>query len=375
MKPPLCKPPTTRGTESARTAAAPGTEIQLGLGHHYRLEQRLAQASCGDLWRALWLGTSEAVVVKMARGGRDATTEAASFNAPHWADDILRTEISGLRRFNHPHIVAWRAGGQWHGRPTVVMELLQESLLHRLAQPVSAEQAERWIRQTAAALAALHRAGLRHLDLKPANLLLTAPGALGQRIKLADFGACMPAQRLEHGLRGTPGWAAPEQLRATGVTGGAFDGQARFVTTEAADYHALGQLWFRMLTGRLTRFGQTALAAYCQHGVEGLLHTAATGGLGDGGLCPDDLRTLTPGGAVPRPPDVLPVDDAPTWQVPGHSGPASPAVGVPRVGGQSTWAPACRARGGTARERIVGLCSADLEERRHAFHGLMRRPE
>lgn len=71
-------------------------------------------------------------------------------------------------------------------------------------------------------------------DLKPENVLIREDG----RIKLIDMGCVCPAWAAEESRAGTPGYAAPEQLGATGVIG------------IQADVYALGRLLLHMLTGR-----------------------------------------------------------------------------------------------------------------------------
>lgn len=93
------------------------------------------------------------------------------------------------------------------------------------------------IEQIASALAALHRAGYLHGDVKPGNIMLAPNG----HATLIDLGfARRPGSLLSfEALPGTPNYLAPELCGRN------------FVDTPAADVFALGVTAFELLTGKL----------------------------------------------------------------------------------------------------------------------------
>ncbi len=101
----------------------------------------------------------------------------------------------------------------------------------RLAVP----PALRWMRDVLAGLAAAHRAGVVHCDVKPQNILLAADGSA----LIADFDAAVGyrAGSPTGPARGTPLWMAPEQFRGERPT-------------PATDVYAAGAVLYRMLAGR-----------------------------------------------------------------------------------------------------------------------------
>ena len=280
---------TTQPVPSPAPAGTPlqGTELQIGLGQRYRLDALLSRSTWGDIWQATWLQTGCAVTVKTVRADAPAAERALHREA-------LACEGEHLRRLASRHIVRYQGAGLWQGEPVLVLERLHESLKDHLAkaaqvarstqaamqalanapQGIGEAQALVWVREAAQGLRALHRSGRKHLDIKPANLLLTAPDAQGQqRLKLADFGACLPLAQAQHPFVGTPGWAAPEQMRPVAQGPGR---QALFATSPASDWYALGQLLHRLLTGHLNSAGMAALGRYQRGGVQGLLDFPGT---------------------------------------------------------------------------------------------------
>jgi serine/threonine-protein kinase len=133
--------------------------------------------------------------------------------------------------------------------PFYVMELCEGgSLADRIAAAGHIEPGEvvPLIVAVAAGLGELHRRGLIHRDVKPANILFT-----GGRPKLADFGLARTTGRPEFPTLtdpgtaiGTPAYMAPELVSGAGPT-------------TASDVYALGATTFHALTGRAPRQSET----------------------------------------------------------------------------------------------------------------------
>jgi serine/threonine protein kinase len=118
------------------------------------------------------------------------------------------------------------------------------------AQP---RQALAYLRQTAAALEAIHCIGIVHRDLKPDNLMLRADGTL----VLADFGIAKHISAVLTKTRrgdvfGTPQYISPEQALGKLV-------EAR------SDLYSLGVLFFQLLTGRLPYYAQDVAGLLGMH--------------------------------------------------------------------------------------------------------------
>ncbi len=98
----------------------------------------------------------------------------------------LDLEARTAGSLNHPNILAVFDVGTEGEVPYVVSELLEgESLRQRMDRgPIPYRKALEYGIQIASALAAAHEKGIRHRDVKPANVFITVDG----RIKLLDFG-------------------------------------------------------------------------------------------------------------------------------------------------------------------------------------------
>ncbi len=213
------------------------------LDTRYRLDVRIAAGGMGEVWRGTDLALNRAVAVKLLH------PEQAS-----QADGLarFRAEAQHAGSLSHPNIA--QVYDYCEPEPPdpayLVLELVDgPSLACQLAAgPLSPERTLDVIEQTASGLAAAHRSGLLHRDIKPGNLLLSRDGL----IKITDFGIARVAgsmvQTQTGGLTGTPAYLAPE--RVTGAP-----------ATAAVDIYALGVVAHQCLTGQVPFAGEPLVVA------------------------------------------------------------------------------------------------------------------
>lgn len=137
-----------------------------------------------------------------------------------------------------------------------LMEFVEGRSLARVLEEEGPLQPERVIRlalQVCDALMAAHEGPepVVHRDLKLENLMLTRDRSGDEMVKVLDFGIAKIAEREADsrlttvGTLGTPGYAAPEQLRAEDVDG-------------RTDLFAIGVILYALLTGRDPWLGKLA---------------------------------------------------------------------------------------------------------------------
>ncbi|MET9053230.1 protein kinase [Streptomyces bacillaris] len=201
----------------------------------------------GEVWRAADEVLGRAVAVKLLLGDQADASATARF----------RLEAQTAARLSHPHLVAVFDFGAWEDRFFLVMELVEgQSLGDLLAaqERVHPEQVARIAGEAAAGLAAAHRQGIVHRDIKPGNLMLDADGS----VKIGDFGIAQfvddPSTALTTAghIVGTSLYLAPE--RALGRT-----------ADSASDMYSLGCVIYQLLLGKPPFTSDTATATLYQH--------------------------------------------------------------------------------------------------------------
>ncbi|WP_440574571.1 serine/threonine-protein kinase [Streptomyces sp. AC154] len=201
----------------------------------------------GEVWRATDEVLGRSVAVKLLLGEHADESATARF----------RLEAQTAARLSHPHLVAVFDFGSWEDRLFLVMELVEGRSLADLLlsqERLDPEQVARIAGQAAAGLAAAHRQGIVHRDIKPGNLMLDAEGS----VKIGDFGIAQfvddPSAALTttgH-IVGTSLYLAPE--RALGRTADA-----------ASDMYSLGCVVYQLLLGQPPFRSDTPTATLYQH--------------------------------------------------------------------------------------------------------------
>jgi serine/threonine protein kinase len=150
-------------------------------------------------------------------------------------------EAQAAASLNHPNVVTVFDIAQSGSTCYIAMELVPGQTVQDVIErgPLEFRQATRLALDCGQALAAAHRAGLVHRDVKPANILVTREG----KAKLSDFGLAKNLTGKDKSMTntqaivGTPNYMSPEQCEAEGVDW-------------RSDLYSLGATYFAMLTGR-----------------------------------------------------------------------------------------------------------------------------
>ncbi len=165
-------------------------------------------------------------------------------------------EARSMARVHHVNVVQIHSVGSFDGLPYFVMEYVPGvSLAQWLVeneQP-SPHEILPILRQLAAAVDAIHDAGLVHLDIKPPNVLV-GPGL---RVALADLGLSRLAGSMgPRGAGGTPSYMAPEQIDRR---------RSNPELDRKTDVYQLGVLTFELLTGQVPFQADTDAALMAKH--------------------------------------------------------------------------------------------------------------
>lgn len=223
----------TRSVRAPRTTSAPpsGPFVRDDVvDDAYRIGKILGVGGMGIVYEAEDIRLARKVAIKVS-------TEPEN-------DSSLLAEARALAAIRHPGVVTVHAMGKWRNREYLVLERLFGSSLQarlddakRTRRAFSIDEVLDLLTGVADALAAAHRVGIAHRDLKPGNIVLC-----GGRIVLVDFGLFVPEVEVAHNdaVAGSAEFMAPEVISHRVVPG----------EGPLVDLYAFGIVAYELLTGR-----------------------------------------------------------------------------------------------------------------------------
>jgi eukaryotic-like serine/threonine-protein kinase len=216
------------------------------LEQRYRVDALLARGGMSSVYRGLDTRLDRPVAIKIMD---------PRFAADQQFVNRFEREARSAAKIHHPNVVAVHDQGLDGDHVFLVMELvdggtLRDLLLERgaLGVPLALTIME----PVLGALAAAHRAGLVHRDVKPENVLISTNGT----VKVADFGLVRAIASVgttsSSVILGTVAYLSPEQV----TTGTA---------TARGDVYSAGIVLYEMLTGTPPYVGDNALSIAYRH--------------------------------------------------------------------------------------------------------------
>ena len=208
----------------------------------YKLLGLFQMTSSSLLFQGLREADQQPVIVKTPRNEHLGPRERARY----------QREYSVLQRLRGtPGVLATRGCEVLRERPVLLLEDVGgNALSEQLGQPLEPSSFFSIAIPLATTLAEMHRRGVIHKDIKPANILLSA----GEQVWLIDFGLATSRQ-VEHVegasatlVEGSLPYMSPEQ-----------SGRINRAVDYRTDFYSLGVTFYQLLTGRLPFQGKDPL--------------------------------------------------------------------------------------------------------------------
>jgi serine/threonine protein kinase/Flp pilus assembly protein TadD len=207
------------------------------LDRRYKIIRFLGAGGAGEVYEAQDELSGERIALKVI--GREASLGKAAL-------DQLRQEVQAAHRVTHDNVcrIYDLQRDPDRGIVFLTMKLVSgETLLERLKRfgRLDPKEALLIAGQLCRGIAAAHRAGVLHRDLKCSNVMLERSGN-AVRAVITDFGTALrldPAETVASPLAfyGTVAYSSPEQLQGE-------------ESTRASDIYSLGLIFYEMLTGQ-----------------------------------------------------------------------------------------------------------------------------
>ena len=227
----------THHLDPATTArvADPTYADNVGRWGHLVLRRKIGEGGFGEVYHAHDTWLDHPVALKLfKRGG----------SGRHATDRILH-EARKLARIRHPNVVTVHGADSHDGRVGFWMDLIEGTTLEHVVRGrrLSAGEAAYIGQDVCKALAAVHRSGIIHRDIKAQNVMRCADDG---RIILMDFGAgeFIVDTSAKPSRQGTPVYLAPEVFESG-------------TASVRSDIYAVGVLMYFLVTGNFPVSGSS----------------------------------------------------------------------------------------------------------------------
>ena len=230
----------------------PNTTLQ---GGKYRIERVLGQGGFGNTYVGVNTVFNERIAIKeffmQGINDRDEATGSITIsierNKQQFQEQLekFKKEALRIRKLDNSHIVRVHDLFEENGTAYYVMDYVDgENLserLKRIGKPMTESEVRLILPQILDALKSVHDAGIWHLDLKPANIMVDKAG----NVKLIDFGASKQLNAQKGGattstaISYTNGYAPREQMEQNYDKFGPW-----------TDIYALGATLYNLLTNK-----------------------------------------------------------------------------------------------------------------------------
>jgi serine/threonine-protein kinase len=213
----------------------------------YRIQAQLARGGMSTVYTAMDERLDRLVAVKVM---------SSSLSSDSAFTDRFTREARSAAKLAHLNAVSVYDQGTDGGHVFLVMELVSGRTLRELIRErgrLSPAEAVSIMEPVLGALAAAHRAGLVHRDVKPENILLSDDGI----VKVADFGLARAveadgASNNTGLMMGTVAYCSPEQI-------------SRGRADQRSDVYSSGIVLYELLTGSPPYTGDSAVNVAYQH--------------------------------------------------------------------------------------------------------------
>ncbi|MCH7987912.1 MAG: protein kinase, partial [Planctomycetes bacterium] len=215
---------------------------------HYEIVGRIGHGGMGDVYKGYEKDLDRTVAIKVL---------PADFARQDEFVKRFYAEATAAAKLSHPNVIRIHFIGEENGHHYFAMQYVDgESLADLLSRrkSLNVEETLTIVKQSLAGLAAAHRQGLVHRDIKPGNILMSRKNS---QVLLADFGLVKTlgssARMTATGVvMGTVDYISPEQGRGKEVDG-------------RSDLYSMGVLMYQMLSGHLPFEADTPTAMIFQH--------------------------------------------------------------------------------------------------------------